>query len=119
MLAKLYSGAVVGLEGELVEVEVSIGSGLPAFHIVGLPDTMVTESKERVRAAVANSGFKFPRRRMPCNLPPADVKKEGPNFDLPIALGVVMCSDQLLADTSKSLFLGELSMDGRLRPTHG
>jgi magnesium chelatase family protein len=80
---------------------------------------MVTESKERVRAAVINSGFNFPIRRIACNLAPADVKKEGPSFDLPIALGVVIAADQLLADTSKSLFLGELSMDGRLRPTHG
>lgn len=119
MLAKLYSGAIVGLEGELVEVEVDIGAGLPAFHIVGLPDTMVTESKERVRAAVRNSGCSFPMRRIGCNLAPADVPKAGPSFDLPIALGVVVASEQLLADTSKSLFLGELSMDGRLRPTHG
>jgi len=119
MLAKVYSGAVVGLEGELVEVEVDIGPGLPAFHIVGLPDTMVTESKERVRAAVRNSGCEFPMRRIACNLAPADVPKAGPSFDLPIALGVVMAADQVLVDTSRSLFLGELSMDGRLRPTHG
>ncbi len=119
MLAKVYSGAVVGLEGELVEVEVDIGPGLPAFHIVGLPDTMVTESKERVRAAVRNSGCEFPMRRIACNLAPADVPKAGPSFDLPIALGVVMAADQVLVDTSKSLFLGELSMDGRLRSTHG
>src|SRR5215213_6492106 len=117
MLAKVYSGAVVGLEGELIEVEVDIGPGLPAFHIVGLPDTMVTESKERVRAAVANSGFDFPMRRIACNLAPADIKKAGPSFDLPIALGVVIASNQLFADTSESLFLGELSMDGRLRAT--
>ncbi|HEX5369583.1 MAG TPA: YifB family Mg chelatase-like AAA ATPase [Dehalococcoidia bacterium] len=119
MLAKVYSAAVVGLEGELVEVEVDLLPGLPAVNVVGLPDTAVTEAKERVRSAVRNSGCVFPRKRITVSLAPADIKKEGPSFDLPIAVGVVIASEQVLADVSVSLFLGELSLDGRLRSTHG
>ena len=119
MLAKVYSGAVVGLEGELIEVEVDIASGLPAFTVVGLPDAAVQEARERVRAAVRNSGCQFPMRRITVNLAPADIRKEGPSFDLPMAVGLVLASEQVEADTSKALFLGELSLDGRLRPTHG
>jgi magnesium chelatase family protein len=119
MLAKVYSAAVVGLEGELIEVEVDLLPGLPAVNIVGLPDTAVSEAKERVRSAVRNSGCLFPRRRITVSLAPADIKKEGPSFDLPIAVGVVIASEQVIADTSRALFLGELSLDGRLRSTHG
>jgi magnesium chelatase family protein len=119
MLAKVCSAAVVGLEGELIEVEVDLLPGLPAVNIVGLPDTAVSEAKERVRSAVRNSGCLFPRKRITVSLAPADIKKEGPSFDLPIAVGVVIASEQVLADTSRSLFLGELSLDGRLRSTHG
>jgi magnesium chelatase family protein len=110
---------VVGLEGELVEVEVDLLPGIPAVNIVGLPDTAVNESKERVRSAVRNSGCVFPRNRITVSLAPADIKKEGPSFDLPIAVGVVIASEQVIADTSRSLFLGELSLDGRLRSTQG
>jgi magnesium chelatase family protein len=109
----------VGLEGELVEVEVDILPGLPAVNVVGLPDTMVQEARERVRSAVRNSGCFFPFKRITISLAPADVRKEGPSFDLPIAVGVVIASEQLIADISESLFLGELSLDGRLRSTHG
>ncbi len=119
MLAKVYSGAVVGLDGELIEVEVDIASGLPAFTVVGLPDAAVQEARERVRAAVRNSGCQFPMRRITVNLAPADIRKEGPSFDLPMAVGLVLASEQVVADTSKALFLGELSLDGRLRATHG
>jgi magnesium chelatase family protein len=119
MLAKVFSATVVGLDGQLVEVEVDLLPGLPAVNIVGLPDTMVQESRERVRSAVRNSGCFFPMKRITVNLAPADVRKEGPSFDLPIAVGVVIASEQLVADLSQSLFLGELSLDGRLRPTHG
>ncbi len=80
MLAKVYSGALVGLDGQLVEVEVDIASGLPAFNVVGLPDTMVQEARERVRAAVRNSGCQFPTRRVTVNLAPADIRKEGPPY---------------------------------------
>jgi magnesium chelatase family protein len=119
MLAKVYSAAVVGLEGELVEVEVDLLPGMPAVNVVGLPDTMVQEAKERVRSAVRNSGCVFPYKRITVSLAPADIRKEGSAFDLPIAVGVVIASEQLVADVSESLFLGELSLDGRLRPTHG
>ncbi len=119
MLAKVFSGAVVGLEGELIEVEVDIASGLPKLLIVGLPDKAVQEAGERVRSAIRNSGCVYPMRRITVNLAPADVRKEGPSFDLPIAIGIVLAAEEVLADTSHSLFLGELSLDGRLRATHG
>jgi len=119
MLAKVLTCAVVGLDGELVEVEVDISSGLPALNIVGLPDTAVQEAKERVRSAIRNSGLAFPRNRITVNLAPADIRKEGPAYDLPIAIGILIASEQVVADVSRSLFLGELSLDGRVRHTHG
>jgi len=119
MLAKVRSCAVVGLEGALVEVEADISAGLPSFTIVGLPDKAVQEARERVRSAIRNSGYKFPTRRITVNLAPADLKKEGPAYDLPIAIGIVISSRQLYADLSQSVFLGELSLDGKLRHTHG
>jgi magnesium chelatase family protein len=119
MLAKVISCALIGLEGALVEVEVDIASGLPNFFVVGLPDDAVREARERVRAAVRNSGFTFPMRRIVVNLAPADLKKEGPAYDLPIAVGVLLSSGQLEADISHTLFLGELSLDGTLRHTSG
>ena len=118
-VAKVYSAAVVGLDGELVEVEVDILPGLPAVHVVGLPDAMVQEARERVRSAVRNSGCMFPMKRITVSLAPADIRKEGSAFDLPIALGILVASEQLLADMSQALFLAELALDGRLRPTHG
>src|SRR5437870_2803557 len=117
--AKVLTGALVGLDGELVEVEVDLLPGLPAFNVVGLPDTAVQEARERVRSAVRNSGCLFPQRRITANLAPADIKKEGPSYDLPIAVGIVLASEQVLTDVSESLFLGELALDGALRPTHG
>ena len=119
MLAKAISCAVVGLEGAIVEVEVDISSGLPSLTIVGLPDAAVQEAKERVRAAIRNSGYIFPAKRITVNLAPADLKKEGPAYDLAIAVGILLSSEQLSADTSQSLFLGELSLDGSLRSTPG
>jgi magnesium chelatase family protein len=119
MLAKVMSCAVVGLEGAIVEVEVDIAPGLPSFTIVGLPDTAVQESRERVRAAIRNSGCIFPTRRITVNLAPADLKKAGPAYDLPIAIGILLSSEQIYADVSNTLFLGELSLDGSLRHTHG
>ncbi len=94
MLAKVLSCAVVGLDGALVEVEVDIASGLSAFYIVGLPDAAVQEAKERVRSAVRNAGLRFPTRRITVNLAPADVRKEGPAYDLPIAVGILLASEQ-------------------------
>ena len=119
MLAKVKSAAVVGLEGAIVEVEVDLSPGLPSFTIVGLPDKAVQEARERVRSAIRNSYYKFPNRRITVNLAPADLKKEGPAYDLPIAIGILISSGQLNADLSGSIFLGELSLDGKLRHTHG
>jgi len=119
MLAKIKSAAVVGLGGAVVEVEVDISSGLPSFTIVGLPDKAVQEARERVRSAIRNSNYKFPNRRITVNLAPADLKKEGPAYDLPIAIGILTSTGQLNADLSHSIFLGELSLDGKLRHTHG
>ena len=120
MLAKILSGAVVGLEAVPVTVEVDIASmGLPSFTIVGLPDKAVEESRERVRAAIKNSGAEFPAKRITVNLAPADLPKVGPAYDLPIALGILIASGQLPTQPKDSLFVGELSLDGGLRHTNG
>jgi predicted ATPase with chaperone activity len=120
MLAKVFSAAVVGLDAVPVEVEVDIASqGFPSFTIVGLPDKAVEEAKERVRSAIRNSGADFPARRITVNLAPADLPKEGPSYDLPIALGVLVASRQLQSDLSKTLVSGELSLDGRVRSING
>ena len=119
MLAKVKSAAVVGLDGAIVEVEVDLSPGLPSFTIVGLPDKAVQEARERVRSAIRNSYYKFPSRRITVNLAPADLKKEGPAYDLPIAIGILMSSGQLSAELSGSVFLGELSLDGKVRHTRG
>lgn len=120
MLAKVKSGANLGLESMLVDVEVDIASaGLPSFTIVGLADRAIEEAKERVRSAIKNSGADFPAKRITVNLAPADLPKEGPVFDLPIALGLLLGSGQLSADIKDTLVLGELSLDGSLRATKG
>lgn len=120
MLAKVRSCSVVGLDGRTVDVEVDIaGGGLPAFTVVGLPDTAVQEARERVRSAIRNSGATFPLKRITVNLAPADLRKEGPSFDLPIAVGILIASGQVVADVEDAVFLGELSLDGGLRHTHG
>jgi magnesium chelatase family protein len=120
MLARVFSSAVVGLDGVPVEVEVDIQSqGLPSFTIVGLPDKAVEEAKERVRSPIKNTGCEFPQKRMTVNLAPADLPKEGASYDLPIALGILIASGQILADVSDAFFTGELSLDGRLRHTNG
>lgn len=120
MLAKVVSGATVGLESIPVTVEVDIhAQSLPSFTIVGLPSKSVEESKERVRSAIKNSGAEFPPHRITVNLAPADLPKEGPAYDLPIALGILIASGQLSTDISKCLFFGELSLDGTLRHTNG
>ncbi len=119
MLAKVKSCAVIGLEGAIVEVEVDISPGLPSFTIVGLPDAAVQEAKERVRAAIRNSDFTFPMKRIVVNLAPADLKKAGPSYDLPIAVGILLSSEQVATDVSQNMLLGELSLDGSLRHTNG
>jgi magnesium chelatase family protein len=119
MLGKVNTCAVVGLEGYMVQVEVDISPGLPRFYIVGLPDEAVQEARERVRGAIRNSGLVFPMKRIAANLAPADLKKEGPAYDLPIAIGILTATGQVKTDVSKMVFLGELSMDGALRHTSG
>ncbi|MCA9976564.1 MAG: ATP-binding protein, partial [Anaerolineales bacterium] len=121
MLAKVVSCAIVGLEAEVVEVEVDVIQGYPNFAIVGLPDAAVRESRDRVHAASKNSGMQFPgNRRITVNLAPADLRKEGPVYDLPIAVGVLAATQQIwLQKLEKALFLGELSLDGATRHTKG
>ncbi|HET9999959.1 MAG TPA: YifB family Mg chelatase-like AAA ATPase [Ktedonobacteraceae bacterium] len=121
MLAKVQSCAVIGLEGALVEVEIDLSNGLQAFNIVGLPDAAVNESKERVRSAIKNSGCLFPFKRITVNLAPADLRKEGPAYDLPIAIGILVASEQINPEQKfeQCLFLGELSLDGTVRHTNG
>lgn len=120
LYAKIHSASVLGIHGFIVEVEIDISNGLPAFDIVGLPDSSVRESRERVRAAVKNSGANFPLQRITTNLAPADIKKEGAGFDLAIAMGILIASDQVEGISLKeTIILGELSLDGVLRPLHG
>ncbi|MDE2802128.1 MAG: YifB family Mg chelatase-like AAA ATPase [Chloroflexota bacterium] len=119
MLAKVYTCAVLGLEGRIIEVEVDISPGLPSVTVVGLGDKAVQESRERVRAAVRNCGCDFPLRRVTVNLAPADLRKEGPAYDLAIAVGVLLSTGQVSADLSDTALLGELALDGLLRHTNG
>jgi magnesium chelatase family protein len=119
MLAKLFTSAVVGMDGALVEVEVDISPGMSKFNVVGLPDTAVQEARERVRSAIRNSGLNFPFRRLAVNLAPAELRKSGPSYDLPIALGVLVASGQCPPPSERSIVLGELSMDGSVRHTQG
>jgi len=120
MLAIVSSHAPVGMEGELVSVEVDIRRGLPGIDVVGLPDGAVRESKERVRVAIRNSGFSFPPERILISLAPAGVRKEGASFDLPIALGILAASGQILPDgVAHAMVLGELNLGGGVRPVHG
>ena len=120
MLAKVHSCAIVGLEGAIVEVEVDTSRGLPSFVIVGLPDAAVQESRERVQAAVKNAGLEFPRHRLTVNLAPASLRKEGPAYDLPIALGALAATGQIRPGClDRTLALGELSLDGSVRHVRG
>jgi len=121
MLAKVHSCAVVGLEGAIIQVEVNVTSGmLPSFTIVGLPDTAVQESRQRVGAAVRNSGFYYPGKHVTVNLAPATIRKEGPAYDLPIALGLLFALRHLKPGTlENAVALGELSLDGSLRHVRG
>jgi magnesium chelatase family protein len=120
MLARVFSCAVVGLEGVIVEVEVDTGQGLPGMTIVGLPDTAVQESRERVQAAIKNAGLPYPRKRIIVNLAPASVRKEGPTYDLPIALGVLVMSGLIpQGSVTDALVIGELSLDSSVRHARG
>jgi len=120
MLATLFSGAVFGVDGYLVTVETDIAYGIPVFNIVGLPDPAVKESQHRVQAAIKNSGLTFPNRRITVNLAPADIKKEGPGFDLPIATGIIAAAGGIPVHSLHGyVLLGELSLDGSVRPVKG
>lgn len=119
MFAGLKSVGLFGVDSYMIKVEADVSSGLPAFNLVGLPDTAVRESRDRVHAAIKNSGFKFPTGRITVNLAPADRKKEGSVYDLPILIAILLASGQLKADVSNSIFLGELALDGRVRPVRG
>ncbi|MBM4141392.1 MAG: YifB family Mg chelatase-like AAA ATPase, partial [Nitrospira sp.] len=121
MLSKILSASIIGIEAHPVEVEVDISSrGLPHFSMVGLPDAAVKESRDRVRAALKNIGFNFPLKQITVNLAPADLKKEGSSFDLPIAIGIIAAEGVLELDSVKSYLLtGELSLDGKIKPVKG
>jgi magnesium chelatase family protein len=120
MLSRVYSASILGLEPYLVEIEVDVSEGLPAVAVVGLPDTAVRESKERVKSAIKNSGYNYPSDRITINLAPADIKKEGPNFDLPIALGILAATFQINPNSLEEyIILGELALDGKIRTVRG
>ena len=121
MLAKLYSVTLKGIEGVICEVEVDVSrGGFEKSVIVGLPDTAVKESLERVNSAIVNCGYKYPKTKSLINLAPADVKKAGPAFDLPIALGILMGQNLLVSSVTKDfVIVGELALDGRVRPVNG
>lgn len=120
MFAQTYGSTTLGLNGVLIHVEVDITNGIPTFDIVGLPDTAVRESRERVRAAIKNAGFEFPTRRITINLAPADIKKDSSGLDLPIAVGILSASGQIDAAVARNyLFVSELSLEGKLRGITG
>ena len=120
MFAQSFGAVTFGLSGHIITVEVDISSHVPSFDIVGLPATAVKESKERVRSAIKNSGYRFPIYKITVNLAPADLRKEGSGLDLPIAMGILAASGQIPEEAiQKCLFVGELSLKGELRPVPG
>lgn len=120
MLANVKSMALHGLDGYLINVQIDVSGGLPGWDIVGLADTSIKESKERVRIAIRNSGIEFPSRRIIVNLAPADIRKEGTFFDLPIAIGILIATENIQKkDFDDTLFIGELSLDGKINRVNG
>ncbi|MEM7130248.1 MAG: YifB family Mg chelatase-like AAA ATPase [Chloroflexota bacterium] len=119
MLAKVHSCALIGLDADPIFVEVDITTGLERITVVGLPDAAVRESSERVRSAISNSGFFFPQHRLTINLAPADLRKEGPAYDLPIAVGILLATHQVQGELDNTLIVGELSLDGSVRHVNG
>ena len=120
MLSKIKSMSLLGVDGYLVDVQVDVAPGMPAWDVVGLPDASVKESKQRVRAALRNVGYDFPSRKIVVNLAPADTKKEGSCFDLPIAVGILRDLQIIVNDSYKDfVFIGELSLDGRINKVNG
>src|SRR2546422_1234124 len=119
VLARILSAALVGVEAVLVRVEVDVARGLPAFTTVGLPDSAVRESRERVKTSIRNGGYAFPNDRVTVNLAPADLRKEGSAFDLPIALGILTATGIVKARTAPLAVVGELALDGQIQPVRG
>jgi len=120
MITRVFSAAVVGVDATEIEIEVNTGPGEPSIIVVGLPDTAVKESKDRVIAALSNSGYRWPRKRTTVNLAPADIKKQGPSFDLPIALGMIATDTEAdLPRLSRCVVAGELALTGEVRPVKG
>lgn len=120
MLAKIIGLAYAGIDGYPVQIEVDLGGGVPSFDIVGLPDLAVREARDRVRAAIKNSGLEFHFHRITVNLAPANIKKEGSGFDLPIAVGILAAKNEInLEKIQETVFVGELALDGSVRPVNG
>lgn len=119
MFTRINSMGVFGIDAYRVYIEADISQGFPGFDVVGLPDTAVKESRDRVKAAVKNSGFNLPRGRITVNLAPADVRKEGSIYDLPIVVSLLAATKQIVVDTDNSAFIGEISLDGNVRPVNG
>ncbi|MFH1854188.1 MAG: YifB family Mg chelatase-like AAA ATPase [Candidatus Omnitrophota bacterium] len=120
MVSKIFSATTVGIEARQIEIEVDVAKGLPAIVIVGLPDTAIKESRDRVRSAIKNSGLDYPSQKITVNMAPCDIKKEGSCFDLPIAIGILAATDQLNLDyLNDFVFIGELALNGRIRPVNG
>ncbi|MGD9677099.1 MAG: YifB family Mg chelatase-like AAA ATPase [Vulcanibacillus sp.] len=124
MYAKVKGSSIIGMEGFIIDIEVDLANGLPQFQIVGLPDSSIRESKDRVRAAIKNSGYEFPMNRITINLAPADIKKEGTGFDLPFAFAILLASEQininrLPINLNNIIVIGELSLDGSIQPVNG
>ena len=119
MFGRLTSGAILGVDAQLIEIQCDVSGGLPSFQIVGLPDKEVSESRERIRSALRNAGYSFPAGRVTANLAPADVRKHGVAFDLPVALGILIASNQVPAPERRFLIVGELALDGEVRPVPG
>ena len=120
MITRVFSAAVVGVDAREIEIEVNTGPGEPSIIVVGLPDTAVKESKDRVIAALSNSGYRWPRKRTTVNLAPADIKKQGPSFDLPIALGMIATDkEEELSRLARCSVAGELALTGDVRPIKG
>jgi len=120
MLSRVFSSCVLGIDSYTVDVEVDISGGLPAFSVVGLPDTAIRESRDRIKSAIKNTGFKFPNRRITVNLAPADIRKEGAGFDLPIAIGIMTACGHIKENKLNNLIIcGQLSLNGDLKPIRG
>lgn len=120
MLSIVKSMSLIGLDGYLISVQVDVSAGMPSWEIVGLPDTSIRESKERVKTAIKNSGYELQSRKIVVNLAPADTKKEGSFFDLPIAIGILVCINEIQEESLNDIaFIGELSLDGKLNKING